>query len=492
MHEPFFTTEADEMSRAFDPSNTDAPPTGSPSGPAPEPPVDRLIKGGVRATGPASPSESTPSSPARRSISHLAVCPFCGSVNETTSGAACRHCGMENTPATRQATRSKIGPWFVWQSRNPSAPGMNWATLISLVEKGRITPRSVVRGPTTGQLWRFAARVKGLSREFGACWHCGGELLRTARLCTGCKRLQQPPINPDALLENGSDIAMSPVHKSVADPTHRGLLSLAPEPVRREATPPPAESPTPRTGLLDAPPPAGVPIDPSTPVIDMGEDALPSGMEFRAFQMEGDHDVPAPRKGTLRRILIAAFLTVLIVAPVLYLNPEVRAHYVRWYQQFVAWMKTPRTRAVVPTSATMPTLETNTDATDPSTSPPSTPLFSVPVFTPVDKPPEKKAAAPEPLIDIGPASKPTPIIPKPPDGDAVNRVEISPSEPKATERRSWELYERAIKSEQREDYSAAVQEYEWIEQLRLPEGSGPSDVESRLQHARQLQKQKSN
>jgi hypothetical protein len=116
----------------------------------------------------------------------------------------------------------------------------------------------------------------------------------------------------------------------------------------------------------------------------------------------------------------------------------------------------------------------------------------VPVFTPVDKQAEKKTAAPEPLIDIGPASKPAAAMAKPPEGDAVNRIEISASEPKAAERRSWELYERAIKSEQREDYSAAVKEYEWIEQLRLPEGAGPSDVESRLQRARQLQKQKSN
>ena len=44
---------------------------------------------------------------------------------------------------------------------NPSAPGMKCNTLLALIRKGQITPRSVVRGPTTFQLWRFAARVKG-------------------------------------------------------------------------------------------------------------------------------------------------------------------------------------------------------------------------------------------------------------------------------------------------------------------------------------------
>ena len=143
----YLATGTDEMSRAFDPSNTDAPPQGDEGISS-----DRLGDLGIQAV-PASPL------PIRRTVVQQAVCPFCGIVNEATA-KTCRQCGMENTQATRQATRSKMGPWFVWQSRNPSAPGMSWATLMSLVEKGRVTTRSVVRGPTTGQLWRYAARVE--------------------------------------------------------------------------------------------------------------------------------------------------------------------------------------------------------------------------------------------------------------------------------------------------------------------------------------------
>ena len=77
---------------------------------------------------------------------------------------------------TRQATRAQVGPWYVMQARNPSAPGMKCSTLLALIRKGQVTPRSVIRGPTTFQLWRFAARVKGISREFGLCYSCGGEV----------------------------------------------------------------------------------------------------------------------------------------------------------------------------------------------------------------------------------------------------------------------------------------------------------------------------
>src|SRR5438105_1721814 len=110
------------------------------------------------------------------------VCPYCGHVNDRVN-APCSRCTMEDTPATRAATKQRIGPWYIFQNRNPAAPGMKWSVLLALVEKGRITARSVIRGPTTHQLWRFAAQVKGLSREFGLCYSCGGEIARDANQC---------------------------------------------------------------------------------------------------------------------------------------------------------------------------------------------------------------------------------------------------------------------------------------------------------------------
>jgi len=133
----------------------------------------------------------------------MSVCPFCGAISEK-SETACPRCKMENSAINRQATRARIGPWYVMQSRNPSAPGMKCSTLLALIRKGQITPRSVIRGPTTFQLWRFAARVKGISREFGLCYSCSAELQRTSTFCPRCSRSQELPPNPDVLLENES------------------------------------------------------------------------------------------------------------------------------------------------------------------------------------------------------------------------------------------------------------------------------------------------
>ena len=81
----------------------------------------------------------------------------------------------------RKATKLRIGPWYVLQNRNPAAPGMKWETLLNFVRKGRIKPQSVVRGPTTINCG-FAAHVKGLSREFGVCYSCGGSMVRRRRI----------------------------------------------------------------------------------------------------------------------------------------------------------------------------------------------------------------------------------------------------------------------------------------------------------------------
>jgi hypothetical protein len=129
------------------------------------------------------------------------VCPFCGTTSEK-SETACARCLLENTPQTRQSTRWRLGPWYVLQSRNPAAPGMKYTTLLALIRKGQVNARSVIRGPTTQQFWRFAGRTKGISREFGICWSCGGAVQATVAACPGCNKSQELPPNPDLLLEN--------------------------------------------------------------------------------------------------------------------------------------------------------------------------------------------------------------------------------------------------------------------------------------------------
>ena len=150
----------------------------------------------------------------RDSLEGQHVCPFCGGLSDGVH-AICGKCTMENSAAARKATKQRIGPWYVLQSRNPAAPGMKFETLLSFVRKGRIKPTSIVRGPTTHQLWRFAAHVKGLSREFGVCHSCGGAIETDANLCGHCNRLQEPPLNPDTLLETSDAEPRRAIYKEI-------------------------------------------------------------------------------------------------------------------------------------------------------------------------------------------------------------------------------------------------------------------------------------
>ena len=163
------------------------------------------------------------------------VCPFCGSVNDRPAhdydNTACPRCSMADTPATRQATRARLGPWFVRQNRNPAAPGMKFDTLMALVKRGQVTAQSVVRGPTTNQFWRFAAQVKGLSREFGLCYNCATPVDKAATICPQCNRMQEPPANPDVLLENAPTATAPTSAVSAPPPTvHREIKPPAPQP----------------------------------------------------------------------------------------------------------------------------------------------------------------------------------------------------------------------------------------------------------------------
>jgi hypothetical protein len=60
---------------------------------------------------------------------------------------------------------------------------MRFDTLLALIKRGQVTKDSVVRGPTTHQLWKRAAEIKGVSREFGLCYSCGAEIDTQANLC---------------------------------------------------------------------------------------------------------------------------------------------------------------------------------------------------------------------------------------------------------------------------------------------------------------------
>lgn len=112
------------------------------------------------------------------------ICPFCG--GQVGSAAACPSCRGLQEPLSRQASQNAMGPWFVREAANPFRPGCNLATIRMLIDRGKITRETIIRGPTTGQFWRRAEGVPGLSHLLGMCYSCksGADAGDTA--CRNC------------------------------------------------------------------------------------------------------------------------------------------------------------------------------------------------------------------------------------------------------------------------------------------------------------------
>jgi hypothetical protein len=243
---------------------------------------------------------------------------------------------------------------------------MRFETLLALIKRGQVTRDSIVRGPTTHQFWKRAAEVKGVSREFGLCYSCGGEIDARAEVCPHCNRLQEPPANPDSLIETRETAAGN----GEARPrSNRGTLPAAPVPQPRAArdSSERADLAAPRSQpIVEAPqslsdeqtkigrqitsrPPASnrkqgraresaptgdrpVAIRPRTPGAD---DALLTPQELAtAFQLDFAPDKPRRRRGA--KVLVMLLVLVLLggaVAALAYLRPDLRKASIAWGQR---------------------------------------------------------------------------------------------------------------------------------------------------------------
>lgn len=113
-------------------------------------------------------------------------CPFCGHLL-SAQAQRCEACKMAVDDRTVAGLSRLLGPWFVLDPNAPSAPGLNWEKFLAHIQKGRVTPQSVVRGPTTLGLWRFAADTPLVATQFGRCWSCHQQLPDiNARHCPHC------------------------------------------------------------------------------------------------------------------------------------------------------------------------------------------------------------------------------------------------------------------------------------------------------------------
>ncbi len=426
------------------------------------------------------------------------VCPFCGlaTSEERDEEAACPRCGMNDTPATRKATKARIGPWHVRQMKNPWAPGMRWETLMALVRRGQVTANSIVRGPTTHQLWRRARRVKGLSREFGVCYSCGESIEKDANLCPHCNRLQEPPASPDMLLETRELVktGVSRERDEIA-----GVSGEANVGAGRDATLPERSAPRPPIPVMRS---AAATMEMPRPASDE-DDALLSARELAtAFKLDF-----SPR-GTKRRLrnrmstkLLAVLLLCGIIAALLYVRPEIGTSAWDWvqrqYQSLRGYQGSAHSQIPAAKTADLARKPAKTPISSVATKPkPATELRAGPMPMPIMEQPRTKTA--ETAIPAKAVSLPTNVaMPKSEASahsatGAAESVPMAPVKPAAVPAttapevdpvdEAHMLWSKAIDAEANKDFVEAVKCYEKIK--KLPAHAQPAGVDLRLQMAK--------
>ncbi len=114
----------------------------------------------------------------------ILICPYCGAGQPASD--RCRDCGGLFEPLSRQATLNEMGPWYIRDPKRPYHPGCSYQTLVKLIERGRVTRTTIVRGPTTRQLWSVARHVNGVAHLLGYCHQCDASVDRGDHVCHAC------------------------------------------------------------------------------------------------------------------------------------------------------------------------------------------------------------------------------------------------------------------------------------------------------------------
>lgn len=428
-----------------------------------------------------------------QTIEQQYVCPFCGAVRDQPDGV-CPRCTMESTAATRQATKSRIGPWYVMQTRNPAAPGMKFDTLLTFVRRGRVKARSIVRGPTTHQLWRFAAQVKGLSREFGVCYSCGQAVAPAANVCMHCNRLQDPPINPDVFLEADADArpAASPIPRDTGAAPLMAEDIVVPTFAAGQAEPgsssqfgePPAggkdRSKKGSDGFLTA-----EDLATAFQLDFQPKERKPKKAPVSPISMTSTREVaqaPPKRRRRWKRVVILILLVLIIgVTTFEYRHdPNFRAQCDRGISSATEWTK--QKWASLQKPPAKPRTEPSPDVLQVQVSTPSGP-GTLPLATqPTTKPNPWDQLYNQPTSDLTGSPDKSAV---PNDKSAVKNPEMLPPAPKhrdGTREDVWKLYGTALDAEGQHDYEGAIRKYEEIKEY--PKSLWPSDLDLRLKAAR--------
>jgi tetratricopeptide (TPR) repeat protein len=259
----------------------------------------------------------TPDSPGNEWRGTQSPCVYCGQVIDRASDR-CPHCRTSFSLAVRKASREVIGPWYYLDQRNPSGRGVTFETLIKMIEKGRLKPDSIVRGPTTHQDWMFAAEAPRLAKYLGMCPHCFAAAKPEDTFCTSCQlNMNQRPAEPRPGVP--ADLVKAPVfkdayeiEKQLAAETKPSAASLAGEPLDSAAPPAPmgASPAAPRPAARPEPAPTATAAAAVAALADSGSAAgeRPSRVGVMARS----------RKPSVWLVLIMTWVTLIVLVGIAY------------------------------------------------------------------------------------------------------------------------------------------------------------------------------
>jgi hypothetical protein len=115
----------------------------------------------------------------------ILVCPVCGETQPETN--VCDVCKTLLEKEGLLLAEGAIGPWWIRNEELPFRPGITYEQVVDLAKSGKIQLHTLMRGPTTRQLWKIARRVRGVAHLLGRCHNCGEHVDSTARRCDSCE-----------------------------------------------------------------------------------------------------------------------------------------------------------------------------------------------------------------------------------------------------------------------------------------------------------------
>lgn len=351
----------------------------------------------------------------------------------------------DDTPDS-QPIKATAGPWQMLDSEHPSMAGINFDTLRQWIADRRVTARSVVRGPTTAQMWKPAAKVKGLSREFGICYNCEARVNPTASVCPHCNRSQTLPFDPDTLLDSDNSPAPMPASDR----------PISNQPWTEE--PPLRHSEVNRAGTTAAP------VPPRRKVFRRDLLLTPSELA-KVFQLEAgpaakiDYTPRRNRKRALRRVGVRATIVMLLAGTTLVaVHESLAAGPLAWQWVRQTLLSTaPVTSAAAVVATTPPPVMVAIAPIHVATPSPQS-VTVAPAATPHAAPPAKHASAPQLAADAVPA-------------------DIAP------DKIVGNLWNAGLAAESQRKFAKAASLYEQI--LSYPDTYWPHTISLRLKLARQ-------